>query len=104
MKEKIIKILALICYLGVFQAIEVKAQIQTDTLMLKAEELARQIFYRSHDSVYIRSYADELAVRTTALNKSNFFRVIDGNENSSLRYRPDRRINLGFGASLNGFL
>ena len=103
MKEKIIKILVVICYLGFFQAIEVKAQIQTDTLMLKAEELARQIFYRSHDSVYIRSYADELAVRVTALNKSNFFRVIDGNENSSLRYRPDRRISLGFGASYKWF-
>ena len=103
MKEKIIKTFILICSLVFFQTIELAAQIETDTLMLKAEELARQLFARNHDTLYIRSYTDRLAVRVSALNKYNFFRIVDGNQNSSVRFRPDRRINLGLGVSYKWF-
>ena len=92
----------LLC-LAVCQPGELKAQIKTDSLLQIAEELTQHLFYRNYDTVYIKGYTDELAVRISALSKYNFFRIADNNQKSSVRYRPDRRINLGFGVSYKWF-
>ena len=102
-KKYFFQILCPIIFLFFFKISQSSAQTKTDTLILKAEVLAKQLFNRYHDTLYIKNYMDKLSLRVSALNKSNFFRIIDGNKNSSLRYRPDRRINLGLGMSYRWF-
>ena len=79
------------------------AQLQTDTLLTKASDIAKQLFYRNHDTTYLKSFPDGLAVRLVGVSKSNYLRVRDRNLNSNLRYRPDRRFNLGFGVAYRWF-
>ena len=84
-------------------SIPCNGQIQPDSLLVKAEQLARQLLFRNYDTTYIKTFPKELALRIVAHNKYNFFRLTDNNLKSSLRYRPDRQINLGFGVSYKWF-
>lgn len=82
----------------------VKAQnLHPDTLLLKMKDYTHYLLYRNHDSAYIESYAQDLVIKLLAINKFNFFRINDKINDSSLRFRPDRKLNLGFGVSYKWF-
>lgn len=71
--------------------------------MQKVEQLGHYLLYKNHDTSYISNYGDDFILKLIAVNKFNYFKVKDKNENSSIRYRPDRRLNLGFGISYKWF-
>lgn len=71
--------------------------------MIKVEEFGNYILYKNHDTTFIKNYSDEFILRIVAVNKFNYFKIRDKNINTSIRYRPDRRVNLGFGISYKWF-
>ncbi len=74
-----------------------------DSIAQKAEAFAHFLLYRNHDSTYITSYADNLALKLIASNKFNSFSLMDGSTESTLKYRPDRKLNLGVGMAYKWF-
>lgn len=74
-----------------------------DSLMVKMEELGDFLLYRNHDSAYITSFGENFTFKLIGVSKFNYFRIKDSELNSSARYRPDRRLNLGFGLSYKWF-
>ncbi len=81
-----------------------KAQmIQADSLMIKVEQFGNYLLYKNHDTTFIKNYSEDFILRIVAVNKFNYFKISDKNRNSSIRYRPDRRVNLGFGVSYKWF-
>ena len=77
--------------------------IQKDSIDRKFETIQYYLLYRNHDSTYIRSYADQFALKLVAVNKINFFGIRDGNTDAGLRYRPEYGMNLGIGFSYKWF-
>lgn len=81
-----------------------KAQVlHPDSLMDKFEEMGKFLLYRNHDSTYISSYADQLTTKLLAISKINYFNIKDKENGSSIRFRPDRKLNLGIGISYKWF-
>jgi hypothetical protein len=74
-----------------------------DSLMHRMEEFGKYLLYRDHDTAYITSYADKLTIKLLGISKFNYFKIIDRINESSIRYRPDRKLNLGFGVSYRWF-
>jgi len=82
----------------------VKAQkLAPDTLAQKIEDLSDWLLYRNHDTNYIKSYAEKVAVKLILVNKYNYFRVRDRDNNTSLHYRPVRDLSFGAGVSYKWF-
>lgn len=81
----------------------VSQQGQYDSLMKKVEDFGFNLLYRNHDTAYIKSYAEHLNIKVLAINKYNFFQAIDRDNEASVRYRPDRQINLGIGIAYKWF-
>ena len=77
--------------------------IHPDSLLYKVEQLGQYLLYRNHDSTYISNHGDKFIFKLIGVNKFNYFRIKDSNEKSSARYRPDRKINLGFGMAYKWF-
>ena len=85
-------------------AVPLKAQtLHPDSLMIKVEQLGNYLLYRHHDTSYIENHADKFIFKLIGVNKYNYFKVKDAGANTSVRYRPDRRLNLGFGISYKWF-
>jgi hypothetical protein len=83
---------------------EGKAQsLHPDTLMMKMKDFSQYLLYRNHDTAYIESHAEELVIKLLAISKFNYFKINDKINDTSLRFRPDRRLNLGFGISYKWF-
>lgn len=81
-----------------------KAQsLHPDSLMIKVEQLGNFLLYRNHDTSYIANYSSNFTLKLIGVNKYNFFKVKDNEANSSARYRPDRRVNLGIGLAYKWF-
>ena len=81
-----------------------KAQtLSPDSLMLKVEQFGNYLLYKNHDTSYIKSYSEDFILKLIAVNKINYFKVKDNNNNSSIRFRPDRRLNLGLGIAYKWF-
>ena len=80
-----------------------KGQIQADSVMKKIEKVGTYLLYRNHDTTYIKSYADKFGLKLVAVNKYNYFTLIDKNTNNRLRYRPELGINLGLGIAYKWF-
>ncbi len=74
-----------------------------DSLKNIITDLGNYLLYRNHDTTYISNYGDEVAVRLIGLNKYNYFKIIDRNHQTSLRYRPLRDVSLGAGVSYKMF-
>jgi hypothetical protein len=88
----------------ILNSIALRAQDLTlDSLMQKVENLGNYLMYRDQDSTYIRNYSNEFTLRVIAVNKFNYFKIRDRENNSTLRYRPDRRLNLGLGMAYKWF-
>ncbi len=95
-------VLFLIVFLSGLQ--EIKAQnIYPDSLLLKIEQFGKYLMYKNHDTTYIANYSEDFTVKLIAVNKFNFFRIIDRDKNSSIRYRPDRQLNIGLGLAYKWF-
>ncbi len=71
--------------------------------MQKVEELGQFMLYKNHDTTYITNYSDKLTAKILAITKINFFKIRDNNNNSNIRFRPDRKLNLGIGLSYKWF-
>lgn len=80
-----------------------EAQINADSAFKSMDNMIRYLWKRDHDSTYISSFTDKLNVRLLAANKYTFFILKDKTKNSSLVYRPDTGLNLGFGITYNWF-
>jgi len=74
-----------------------------DSLMLKVEQFGKYLLYRNHDTSYIANYSEKFALKLIGVNKFNYFKVRDSKANTSARYRPDRKLNLGLGFSYKWF-
>ncbi len=74
-----------------------------DSIAQKVEDFAHFLLFRNHDTTYITSYADNFALKLIASNKFNSFRVLDHSTGSSIKYRPDRKLNLGVGVAYKWF-
>ena len=82
----------------------IKAQsLSPDSLMIKVEQFGHYLLYKNHDTTFIKSYSDDFILKLGAVNKINYFKVKDNNNNSSIRFRPDRRLNLGLGIAYKWF-
>lgn len=98
--SKLLFPLLLILFLNCFG----KAQtLNPDSLFNKVEEFGNYLLYRNHDSTYIKSYADRFTAKLLAISKINFFKINDRLNSSSIRFRPDRKLNLGIGIAYKWF-
>ncbi|MCB0806879.1 MAG: DUF4421 domain-containing protein [Bacteroidales bacterium] len=61
------------------------------------------LFADDFDSAYIESYKQELTTRFYTSRKYTNLEMEDQNAGASLRYHPNDRLNLGFGASYRAF-
>jgi len=103
MKQSLKSLIALICFIALFStANETKSQ-QVDTVLKRIEDFGNYLLYRNHDTNYIYNYGDEIAVKLLLLNKYNYFRIRDKLNDTRLRYRPVRDLNLGAGISYKWF-
>jgi hypothetical protein len=85
-------------------SVEGTGQIITkDSIDNKLKGIQYYLLYRNHDSTYIRSYADQFALKLVAINKINYFGIKDKNTGAGLRYRPEFGMNLGIGISYKWF-
>ena len=67
------------------------------------DELRHLFLFQNQDTNYIENYSDRWTVKLVGVTKFNYFRIKDNINNTSIRYRPDRRLNLGIGASYKWF-
>lgn len=74
-----------------------------DSLSNTFKEVQDFLFYRNHDSTYIKSYVDQWAVRIVAANKYNYFNIRDGQNGTNIRFMPNYGINLGAGVAYKWF-
>lgn len=61
------------------------------------------LFADDHDTSYIESYKDQLTTRLYTSRKYTGLIIRDTDKGASLNYRPNDRINLGFGATYGAF-
>ncbi len=61
------------------------------------------LFSDEHDSSYIDSYKSQLTTRLYTSRKYTDLKIRDNGQDATLRYHPNDRFNLGFGASYNAF-
>jgi hypothetical protein len=95
-------LIVIVLFLGLFCPLKAQS-LRPDSLMNKFEEMGNFLLYRNHDSTYISSYAGQLTTKLLAISKINYFRVKDNGNASSIRFRPDRKVNLGIGISYKWF-
>lgn len=74
-----------------------------DSLIIKMEQLGNYLLYKNHDTSYITSFSENFTFKLIGVSKFNYFKIKDSELNSSARFRPDRRLNLGFGLSYKWF-
>ncbi len=77
--------------------------INQDSISQKVKDFTQFLLYRNHDSTYIKSYADKFTFRLLAIHKFNNFSLNDKEMDASLLYRPDKKVNLGFGIAYKWF-
>lgn len=78
-------------------------KLNPDSIMVKMEDFGKSILYKKQDTSFITNYNNNFTLKLIGVNKINYFKVLDRNINSSLRYRPDRRLNLGAGIAYKWF-
>ena len=91
----------LVCTLISFSSIS--QGIKYDSILTKFEDFGKHLLYRNHDTAYIKSYAEILNVKLLGINKINFFQATGSQSDATVRYRPDRQINLGIGVAYKWF-
>ena len=79
-------------------SISSSAQI-TDTIVSTFESIKEQLLYRNNDSNYIENYGNQIAGKIVAVSKLNYLRFRDNDTQSTLRYRPSRKLSLGLGVA-----
>lgn len=75
---------------------------KADTLLAAASQIADDILSQNLDSSYIRSYADRISLKISAINKFNSFHLWDQSLNNRISYRPDLGVNFGLGVTYRG--
>lgn len=89
MKNHIISLFVLLCLL-------------CNEDIVSGQKLTR-LFADDHDSNYIESHKSQLTTRLYASRKYTDLKIRDTDKDVTLNYRPNDRINLGFGATYNAF-
>lgn len=99
--RKIKYIIAFIAFL-IFNSSHAQT-LHPDSLMIKVEHLSNYLLYKNHDTSYIENFSDQFTFKLIGVSKFNNFKIKDNDLNTSAKYRPDRRLNLGFGLSYKWF-
>ena len=86
-----------------FQIVSIAQDTKADSVLNKTEQFIKELLYQSHDTAYIDNFSQELALKALGVTKYTYFQVNDNNLNSSIRYRPGRQVNLGFGVAYKWF-
>ncbi len=76
---------------------------EIDTTQKGLDYIEHYILYRNHDSSYIKNYSQKISVKLVAINKYNYFNIIDRNNKTSIKYIPLRDVSLGLGVSYKWF-
>lgn len=74
-----------------------------DTLMKVFDQISDQLLYRNNDTNYIQNYGNQIGVKLVTNSKFNYFRVLDLQNNTTLRYSPVRDISVGLGVAYKYF-
>ena len=101
-----ISVIRYFLFLNIFllSCYNLKAQtLNPDSLLIKVEQLSHYLLYKNHDTTYIKTYSEDFILKLIAVNKINYFKVKDNINNSSIRFRPDRKLNLGLGIAYKWF-
>lgn len=77
--------------------------LRPDSIMNKMEDFGNFLLYKNHDTTFISNQSDKFTLKLVGINKINYYKLRDGNKNTTARYRPDRRLNLGIGFSYKWF-
>lgn len=75
----------------------------TEKIAGTVDNWADFLLNRDQDTNYIKNMSDRWAVNLLAINKFNYFRLFDHQNNSSILYRPELGLNLGLGVSYKWF-
>ena len=76
---------------------------ETDTTKIGLDYIGHYLLYRNHDTSYIKSYSQKISVKLVAINKYNYFNIIDRNNKTSIKYVPLRDVSLGLGVAYKWF-
>ena len=63
------------------------------------ERKSRFVPSQIHDTSYVQNFSDKLSVKLIAVSKYNYFRLLDRETGTTIRYRPLRDVGIGAGAS-----
>lgn len=74
-----------------------------DSLSHIIDNLTEKLLYRNNDTNYIQNYSDQISAKLVAVNKINYFRVKDRDNNNTLKFRPVRDISMGIGLAYKFF-
>ena len=99
--KAIAAILVISCFAG-YTSINAQS-LHPDSIMQTLEQLGNELLYRNQDTSYIQNYSDKFILKLIGVTKYNYFEAGDRKLNSRVRFRPDRRINLGLGFSYKWF-
>jgi hypothetical protein len=76
---------------------------EADTTQKGLDYIGHYLLYRNHDSSYIKNYSQKISVKLVAINKYNYFKLLDRNNKTSIRYKPLRDFSLGAGVAYKWF-
>ena len=76
---------------------------EMDTTKKGLDYIGHYLLYRNHDTSYIKNYSQKISAKLVAINKYNYFRVIDRNNKTSIKYIPLRDVSLGLGVAYKWF-
>ncbi len=80
-----------------------KRKIHPDTIMKKVANIRGFLLHQDQDTNYIENHSDRWTLKLIGVTKFNYFRTRDNINNTGIRYRVDRRLNLGVGVSYRWF-
>ncbi|MGB0403991.1 MAG: DUF4421 family protein [Salibacteraceae bacterium] len=75
---------------------KVEAQV-VDSLEAYADRFGHYLLFRNQDTSYISNFGNEFGVKLVAMNKFNYFSIMDFENGTRVRYNPARDLYLGVG-------
>jgi hypothetical protein len=76
---------------------------EIDSTKKGLDYIGHYLLYRNHDSSYIKNYSQKISAKLVAINKYNYFNIIDRNDKTAVKYVPLRDVSLGLGVAYKWF-
>ena len=80
-----------------------KSILHPDSLMKKVTDIRKLLLRQNQDTNYIENHSDRWTLKLIGVTKFNYFKGSDNINKTDIRYRVDRRLNLGIGVSYRWF-